>query len=116
VVEELGARVVFNETQRQFSMTADSPTLADQYLAFTYPYDIFLRLRDIEQEVHRRRIHGLIHYVQSFCFRQIHDHMIHRASSVPVLTLEGDRPGQLDARARLRIESFVEMLTQRSLR
>jgi benzoyl-CoA reductase/2-hydroxyglutaryl-CoA dehydratase subunit BcrC/BadD/HgdB len=116
VLEEFGARVVFNETQRQFVMTADSASLADQYLAFTYPYDVFCRARDIERETERRRIQGLIHYVQSFCFRQIQDYAIRRSVSVPVLTLEADRPGPLDARARLRLESFVEMLSQRSSR
>ena len=29
---------------------------------------------------------------------------------VPVLTIEGDRPGDIDARVKLRIETFVEML------
>ncbi len=112
VVETLGARVVFNETQRQFAMPFDASNLSEQYLAFTYPYDVFGRLRDIRREVRRRRISGIIHYVQSFCFRQIHDYIIRGTLDVPVLTLEADRPGPLDARARLRIESFVEMLAQ----
>ncbi len=116
VAEELGARVVFNETQRQFAMTTATSSLTDQYLAFTYPYDVFCRLQDIEREIRRRRIHGLIHYVQSFCFRQIQDYAIRQGVSVPVLTLEADRPGLVDARARLRVEGFVEMLSQRSAR
>jgi len=31
---------------------------------------------------------------------------------VPVLTIEGDRPGNLDQRTRLRIEAFIDMLDQ----
>jgi benzoyl-CoA reductase/2-hydroxyglutaryl-CoA dehydratase subunit BcrC/BadD/HgdB len=110
VVEELKARVVFNETQRQFSMPYRTDTLLQQYLKYTYPYDVFSRLRDIRGEVGRRRIDGLIHYVQSFCFRQIEDLILRYEINVPILTLEGDKPTLLDARTKVRIESFIELL------
>ncbi len=109
-IEELNARVVFNETQRQFSMPYKTNTLLQQYLKYTYPYDIFSRLRDIREQVRRRRIDGLIHYVQSFCFRQIEDLILRYELNVPILTLEGDKPTPLDARTRVRIESFIELL------
>jgi benzoyl-CoA reductase/2-hydroxyglutaryl-CoA dehydratase subunit BcrC/BadD/HgdB len=110
VVEELEARVVFNETQRQFSMPYRTDTLLQQYLKYTYPYDVFSRLKDIRGEVERRRIDGLIHYVQSFCFRQIEDLILRYEINVPILTLEGDKPTSLDARTKVRIESFIELL------
>jgi benzoyl-CoA reductase/2-hydroxyglutaryl-CoA dehydratase subunit BcrC/BadD/HgdB len=114
VTEELGARVVFNETQRQFSMPYKVASLIEQYRHYTYPYDIFVRLDDIEKEIARRRIDGVIHYVQSFCFRQIEYHIVRRRlKKLPVLTLEGDRPGPLDARTRIRLEGFVEMVKAR---
>ncbi len=113
VLEKMGARVVFNETQRQFSMPYAVPTLVEQYRRYTYPYDIFTRLEDIETELARRRIDGVIHYVQSFCFRQIEDLIVRRRLKVPVMTLEGDRPGPLDARTRIRLEGFIEMLKGR---
>jgi len=109
-LETLGARVVFNETQRQFSMPFTTQTLREQYLCYTYPYDIFARIEDIQKELARRRIHGLIHYVQSFCFRQIEDLILRKTFKIPLLTLEGDSPGPLDARSRARLESFIEML------
>jgi benzoyl-CoA reductase/2-hydroxyglutaryl-CoA dehydratase subunit BcrC/BadD/HgdB len=113
-VEELDARVVFNETQRQFSMPMAASSLVEQYRLYTYPYDIFVRLEDIEREIERRRIDGVIHYVQSFCFRQIEDLIVRkRLAKLPILTLEGDRPGPLDARTRIRLEGFVEMLKAR---
>jgi benzoyl-CoA reductase/2-hydroxyglutaryl-CoA dehydratase subunit BcrC/BadD/HgdB len=112
-LEGLGARVVFNETQRQFSMPYAVESLVEQYRLYTYPYDIFTRLADIEKEIARRRIDGVIHYVQSFCFRQIEDLIVRRRSKIPVLTLEGDRPGPLDARTRIRIEGFIELLKGR---
>ncbi|HBV98626.1 MAG: 2-hydroxyglutaryl-CoA dehydratase [Peptococcaceae bacterium BICA1-7] len=109
-LEEKGARVVYNEVQRQFSMPFDTEDLIEQYRLYSYPYGIFYRLRDITGEIARRRIDGIIHYAQSFCYRQIEDMIIRKRLDVPVLTLEGDRPNGLDARTRLRIDSFIEML------
>lgn len=109
-LEELGAAVVFNEIPRQFSLPADSSDLVAQYLSYTYPYDIFGRLADIEQAVRERRLDGLIHYTQSFCYRQIQDRLFRQYLTVPLLTIEGDRPGPLDHRTRLRLEAFVDVL------
>jgi benzoyl-CoA reductase/2-hydroxyglutaryl-CoA dehydratase subunit BcrC/BadD/HgdB len=113
-VEELGGRVVFNELQRQFSMPFATDDIVEQYCQFTYPYSFFTRLEDIKEEIRRRGIDGLIHYVQSFCFRQIQDIILRQEIKLPILTIEGDRPAPVDARTRLRLESFVEMLRYRS--
>jgi benzoyl-CoA reductase/2-hydroxyglutaryl-CoA dehydratase subunit BcrC/BadD/HgdB len=109
-LESHGGRVVFNETQRQFAMPYDRQDLVDQYLTYTYPYDIFTRLADILLEGERRRVSGVIHYVQSFCFRQIEDMIVRKKLPWPVLTLEGDKPSPLDARSKIRLEGFIEML------
>ena len=109
-LEELGAGVVFNEMPRQFSMPYPGLDLAEQYLRYTYPYDIFGRLEELEQAVSERRLDGLIHYTQSFCFRQIFDQIIRERLAVPVLTIEGDRPAPLDSRTRMRLEAFVDVL------
>lgn len=112
-LETHGARVVFNETQRQFSMPYGATDLVEQYRAYTYPYDIFFRLADILIELERRRVDAVIHYVQSFCFRQIEDMIVRSKIPLPVLTLEGDKPSPLDARSRIRIEGFLEMVGSR---
>ena len=112
-IESLGGRVVFNEVQRQFSMPCSSKDIVDQYLKYTYPYDIGGRMEDIRQAVSERKLDGLIHYTQTFCFRQLYDMIIRKESPVPVLTLEGDRPGKIDSRIALRIETFIEMLKDR---
>lgn len=109
-LERLGARVVFNEVQRQFSLPGLDRDLLDCYLDYTYPYDIGARIRDIQQAVQERRLDGIIHYTQTFCHRQIHDILIREAVDTPVLTLEGDRPGALDGRTLTRLETFLEML------
>jgi benzoyl-CoA reductase/2-hydroxyglutaryl-CoA dehydratase subunit BcrC/BadD/HgdB len=109
-IESLEGRVVFNETQRQFSMPYPSTSLLEQYLTYTYPYDIFSRIEDIKQEISKRRIDGLIHYVQSFCFRQIEDIILKKTLPVPILTIEGDQPSPIDSRTKMKIEVFLEML------
>ena len=113
-LDELGLHVIFNETQRQFTMVpALGSDLLTQYLRYTYPYDIFTRLEDIAHQAANRQLEGIIHYVQSFCFRQIHDRILREGLDCPVLTLEGDRPGALTPRDKLRLEAFAETLEAR---
>lgn len=112
-LEGLSARVVFNETQRQFSMPNRCDDLVEQYLAYTYPYDIFRRVDDIVRELKVRKVDGVIHYVQSFCFRQIEDMVLRKSISLPILTLEGDKPTSVDARTKIRLEGFLELLEDR---
>ncbi len=109
-LEKNGARIVFNEVQRQFAMPYLEEDILDQYLHYTYPYTVFDRLQDITQEIERRKLDGIISYTQAFCHRQIDNIVLKRHIDIPTLTLEADRPGSLDSQARLRIESFLEML------
>jgi benzoyl-CoA reductase/2-hydroxyglutaryl-CoA dehydratase subunit BcrC/BadD/HgdB len=109
-LEEHGARVVFNEVQRQFAMPFKTDDIVEQYCLYTYPYKVFQRLEDIAAEAERRRLDGIIHYTQSFCFRQIEDLIIRKKLDYPILTLEGENPTGLDARSKMRSESFLSML------
>ncbi len=110
-VTERGVEIVLNEMQRQFSMPYECDSLLEQYLHYTYPYDVFFRLEDLKREIMRRKVNGLIHYVQVFCHRGIGDTVIRHTLNIPILTLEGDAPGPLDARTRLRLDIFLEMLS-----
>lgn len=110
VLEELDARVVFNEVQRQFTMPHMASDIVSQYLAFTYPYTVFERLDDINAQLEQRRIDGVLSYTQAFCHRQIDNLLLRQRIDRPFLTVEGDRPGAVDARTRLRLESFLDML------
>ncbi len=109
-LEELDAAVVFHEFPRQFSMPYESSDLVEQYLRYTYPYDIGGRLADLQEAVTTRRLDGLVHYTQSFCFRQMFDQFLRDHLEVPILTIEGDRPIPLDSRTRMRLEAFVDVL------
>jgi len=109
-LEAMGARVVFNEVQRQFSMPFTTDDIVEQYRQYTYPYGAFARLDDIIAQLELRRVDGIIHYTQTFCFRQIEDIIYREKIRLPFITLEGDQPGRIDARSRMRLEAFVSML------
>jgi benzoyl-CoA reductase/2-hydroxyglutaryl-CoA dehydratase subunit BcrC/BadD/HgdB len=112
-IEKNGARVVFNEIQRQFAMPEPGDSLAEQYSNYTYPYSINERLKDITAELDRRHIDGVIHYVQAFCHRGIGDIIFRDAIDLPILTLEGNDDFFLNNHIKTRIEAFLDMI-QRS--
>jgi benzoyl-CoA reductase/2-hydroxyglutaryl-CoA dehydratase subunit BcrC/BadD/HgdB len=111
--EKNGARVVFNEVQRQFAMTEPGDNLAEQYSNYTYPYSIQERLKDIKTQIEKRRIAGVIHYVQAFCHRGIADIVFREAIGLPMLTLEGNADFYLSGHVKTRIEAFLDMIERR---
>jgi len=114
-LETKGARVIFNEIQRQFAMPQPGNSLAEQYSNYTYPYSIYERIKDITTEISRRRVDGVIHYVQAFCHRGIGDIIFRHALKLPILTLEGNDDFFLNNHIKTRVEAFLDML-QRSRR
>jgi benzoyl-CoA reductase/2-hydroxyglutaryl-CoA dehydratase subunit BcrC/BadD/HgdB len=117
-LEDNGARVVFNEIQRQFAMPEPGNSLAEQYSNYTYPYSIYERLKDITTELDRRQVDGIVHYVQAFCHRGISDIIFRDALKLPTLTIEGNDDFSLTHHTKTRIEAFVDMLerSRRSLK
>ncbi len=109
-LESNGARVVFNEIQRQFAMPRPGNSLAEQYCNYTYPYSIHQRLKDITAELKQRQVDGVIHYVQAFCHRGIGDIVFREALKLPILTLEGNNDFFLTHHIKTRIEAFLDML------
>lgn len=108
-VIELGGDVVFNEVQRQFAMPYLKEDIVEQYLSYTYPYSVFVRIHDILPELKKRQIEAVISYTQSFCHLQIDNLLLKKNIDLPFLTLEGDQPEELDSRTLLRLESFFEV-------
>jgi len=108
-VERAGGNVVYFEVQRQFAMPEGGDWM-DRYLEYTYPYSIENRLRDIREQIQKRSLDGLVHYVQSFCHRQIDDIIFREGLDIPILTLEGNLPGKVDSRTRIRLEAFLDVL------
>ncbi|MFZ5584765.1 MAG: 2-hydroxyacyl-CoA dehydratase family protein [Thermodesulfobacteriota bacterium] len=113
-LEDLGAAVVYNEVPHQFALLPPLEPPGDgltaQYLRYTYPYDVFHRAEAIAREAARRGLDGLIHYTQTFCYRQVQDIALRQLVDLPMLTIEGNQPGPVDGRTRLRLEAFLERL------
>ena len=109
-LEKNGAGVVFNEIQRQFTMPQPGNSLAEQYTNYTYPYSIYQRVKDINNEITKRRVDGVIHYVQAFCHRGIGDIIFRNTINLPILTLEGNDDFFLNQHNRTRVEAFTDML------
>ena len=114
-IEDLGGRPVLFEVQRQFTMPSGSGDWIRRYLDYTYPYDIDSRVKDIRERVRERGIQGIVHYVQSFCHRQIDDMIFRKELDVPLLTIEGNLPGPMDERTLIRLEAFLDILKEEGL-
>jgi benzoyl-CoA reductase/2-hydroxyglutaryl-CoA dehydratase subunit BcrC/BadD/HgdB len=113
-VEEAGGRIVLSEMAREFAMVRRGQgSIVEQYAAYTYPYDVFYRADTLKAACSARAVEGVVHYVQSFCYRGVQDRIIRERIGLPVLTLECDRPGTLDGSSVTRLEAFVEMLNER---
>ncbi len=111
-VEGLDAQFVYNEVQREFTfprhdMAAD---IHEQYYDYTYPYDNDYRVEELKKQIKERKIDALIHYTQAFCHRAIEDIYLKSKLDIPILNIEGDKLNTLDARTKLRIEAFLDMM------
>ncbi|MDR2392111.1 MAG: 2-hydroxyacyl-CoA dehydratase [Planctomycetota bacterium] len=112
VFERLGARFVDHETPRQYALLHGiGRGLTETYLGYTYPYDVFSRIEDVRTMAGVRSAVGLVHYVQSFCHRLMHDRLWRERIHLPILTVEADRPGRVDERTSTRMEAFMERLS-----
>lgn len=111
-IEFQKGHVVYNEVQREFAMlrSAEHACIEDQYLDFTYPYSFEERLVEIQKQIKLRHVDAVIHYTQSFCHKGIEDILLKESLQCPVLNIEGDKDFRLDARSKLRIEAFMDML------
>lgn len=114
-VEGIDAKIVYNEVQREFSFPRfkNNKDIYEQYYDYTYPYDIEFRLQEVKRQIKERKIDGVIHYTQAFCYRGIEDIIVKSKLDVPVINIEGDKLNELDARTKLRLEAFVDMLKDR---
>ncbi len=111
-VEKFDAGIIYNEVQREFSFPRfkDARNIYEQYQDYTYPYDISFRLKEIQKQITERKLDGIIHYTQAFCYKQIEDIVVKNEINVPIITIEGDKLNYLDARTKLRLEAFLDML------
>lgn len=111
-VEGLNAKFVYNEVQREFAFPrAEKATnIFDQYYDYTYPYDTEFRIIELKKQIEERELDGIIHYTQAFCHRAVEDIVLKSKLDIPILNIEGDKLNSLDARTKLRLEAFLDML------
>ncbi|WP_097027020.1 2-hydroxyacyl-CoA dehydratase family protein [Clostridium peptidivorans] len=111
-VENFNAHFVYNEVQREFAFPRGDKALNifQQYYDYTYPYDTEFRIKELKKQIEDRKLDGIIHYTQAFCHRAVEDIVLKSQLNIPILNIEGDKLNTLDARTKLRLEAFLDML------
>lgn len=111
-VEKFNAHFVYNEVQREFAFPRcdGAKNIFQQYYDYTYPYDINFRIIELKNQIKERKLDGIIHYTQAFCYRAVEDIVLKERLDIPILNIEGDKLNTLDARTKLRLEAFLDML------
>ncbi|AUM98993.1 2-hydroxyglutaryl-CoA dehydratase [Clostridium botulinum] len=110
--EKLNAHFVYNEVQREFAFPRgiEAANIFEQYYNYTYPYDNEFRIKELKKQIEKRKIDAIIHYTQAFCHRAVEDIVLKEELNIPMLNIEGDKLNTLDARTKLRLEAFLDML------
>lgn len=111
-VENFNAHFVYNEVQREFAFPRADKALNiyEQYYDYTYPYDTDFRIKELKKQIKERKLDGIIHYTQAFCHRAVEDIVLKEKLDIPILNIEGDKLNTLDARTKLRLEAFLDMM------
>ncbi|HSQ88666.1 2-hydroxyacyl-CoA dehydratase family protein [Romboutsia sp.] len=112
-VEMFDAKFVYNEVQREFAFPRcdKAINIYEQYYDYTYPYDIDFRILELKKQIIERKLDGIIHYTQAFCHKAVEDIVLKQKLDIPILNIEGDKINILDARTKLRLEAFLDMLS-----
>ncbi|MBY6799366.1 2-hydroxyacyl-CoA dehydratase [Clostridium botulinum] len=110
--EKLNAHFVYNEVQREFAFPRgiEAANIFEQYYNYTYPYDNEFRIKELKKQIEKRKIDAIIHYTQAFCHRAVEDIVLKEELNIPMLNIEGDKLNTLDARTKLRLEAFLDIL------
>lgn len=111
-VENFNGHFLYNEFQREFAFPrADQAfNIFQQYYDYTYPYDTEFRIKELKKQIKERKLDAIIHYTQAFCHRAIEDIVLKEKLDIPILNIEGDKLNTIDARTKLRLEAFLDML------
>ncbi|MEM2976903.1 MAG: 2-hydroxyacyl-CoA dehydratase family protein [Thermoplasmata archaeon] len=107
-----GLRIVFDELPYEFlrlgGRTPDE--MARSYATYTFARPVEYRLSFLKRELRRRGVDGVIHYAQFTCHHLLEDPLFREELDLPMLTVQGDLPGETPAQVRLRLEAFAELL------
>ena len=109
---EAGLHVVFDELPFEFLRLGGKniDELARNYSTYTFARPVDFRLDFLKRELAKRRIDGIVHYTQFTCHHILEDGLFRQELDWPMLTVQGDMPGETPAQIRLRLEAFGELL------
>jgi len=112
VCADAGLHVVFDELPYEFLRLGGGniDELARSYSTYSFARPVEFRLKALKHELKKRRIDGIVHYTQFTCHHILEDGLFRQELDWPMLTVQGDLPGETPAQIRLRLEAFGELL------
>ncbi|NJD77156.1 MAG: 2-hydroxyacyl-CoA dehydratase [Candidatus Methanoperedens sp.] len=112
VAQSLGLHIVFDELPYEFirHRGANIREIACDYREYTFARPLDFRINFLQKELEKRKVDGIIHYTQFACHHMLEDEIIRSRLDYPVLTIQGDLPGNTPQQIKLRLEAFREML------
>jgi len=112
---EMGVDIVFDEMPYEFARLCgkDLKTLSESYASYSFALPLSTRFARLKPILEERGVEAIIHYTQYACHHTLEDSLIRKFFNKPVLTIQGDLPGQMPEGVALRIESLAQMLIHR---
>ncbi|HEY9245697.1 MAG TPA: 2-hydroxyacyl-CoA dehydratase family protein [Candidatus Methanoperedens sp.] len=110
--QSLGLHIVFDELPYEFIRHTGENIgeMARDYCDYSFAGPLDSRISFLQEELEKRNIDGIIHYTQFACHHMLEDEILRSELDYPVLTIQGDLPGNTPQQVRLRLEAFREML------
>jgi benzoyl-CoA reductase/2-hydroxyglutaryl-CoA dehydratase subunit BcrC/BadD/HgdB len=110
--QSLDLQIVFDELPYEFIRHGgrDIQEITQDYCGYTFARSLEFRIDFLKKELKRRRVDGVIHYTQFACHHMLEDEVLREKLDYPMLTIQGDLPGNTPQQIKLRLEAFREML------
>ncbi len=110
--QSLGLHIVFDELPYEFIRHGGTSIqeIAQDYSGYTFARPLGYRMQFLKNELKRRKVDGVIHYTQFACHHALEDEVMRDEFDYPMLTVQGDLPGNTPQQIKLRLEAFREML------
>jgi benzoyl-CoA reductase/2-hydroxyglutaryl-CoA dehydratase subunit BcrC/BadD/HgdB len=112
VADSLGLHIVFDELPYEFIRHGGTTIqeMAHDYCSYTFARPLEFRIDFLKKELEMRKVDGVIHYTQFACHHMLEDEIMREKLDYPMLTVQGDLPGNTPQQIKLRLEAFREML------
>jgi benzoyl-CoA reductase/2-hydroxyglutaryl-CoA dehydratase subunit BcrC/BadD/HgdB len=112
VAQSLGLHVVFDELPYEFIRHSGNNIhdIARDYCNYTFARPLDYRIKFLQKELKKRNVDGIVHYTQFACHHMLEDDIMRSNLDYPMLTIQGDLPGNTPEQIKLRLEAFREAL------